>query len=86
MLMADDKKKSVAMIISKIGKKPENMSEVPNENGAEQDDSIGAESAAEELLAAIESKSAKGVVEAIKALMEFCEAPESSEVENSEKE
>lgn len=75
MLLNDDKKKSVSLIISKIGKE----SKAPEKDGELQDDSMPKEAAAEELLAAIESKSAKGVVEALSALMELCsEAEEES--------
>ena len=83
MLMSDDKKKSITMIMAKIGKKPDNMKEVPQDQGADQDSSIGAETAAEELLKAIESKSAAGIVEAFKSLMEMCESPAEEKAEEA---
>ena len=79
MLMKDPKK-SVSVILAKM-KKPE-MKEAPkSENGAELDQNMPMESAAEELLAAIESKSAAGVVEAIRSLVELVqnEMPESED-------
>lgn len=75
MLMKDDKKKSVSLIMGKLmGDKPE-VSEAPTEDGVEQDDSVAVDTAAEELLAAIEAKSAKGIVQAIKSLIEMCSEP-----------
>jgi hypothetical protein len=62
----------------------------PMENGAEQDDSIALHTAAEELMRALESKSAAHVVDAFKSLMELCdseeESQESPEEEQSEQE
>jgi len=81
MLMFGDKKKPITMIMAKIGKKPDNMEKAPMEDGAEQDSSVGAEAAAEELMKAIESKSAAGIVEAFKSLMELCESESEPEQE-----
>lgn len=75
MLMSDNKKKSIGVILAKIGK-PGTESSEPKD-GAEQDASMPKETAAEELLAAIESKSAKGIVEAFESLMELCASEES---------
>lgn len=79
MLMKNDKKQQIALIMGKLKNEPK---PAPNEDGAIQDDSVAVETAAEELISAIESKSAKGVVEAIKSLMELCESPEPEQPEN----
>lgn len=79
MLLSDDKKKTVSLLVSKLGK-PQ-MEESPMKDGAEQDDSMPKDAAAEELIAAIESKSAKGVVEALESLMELC-SPKSEPTES----
>jgi hypothetical protein len=79
MLLKDDKKKSVGLIMTKLmGDKPE-MQEAPMKDGAEQDDSMAVDTAAEELIQAIESKSPKAVVQAIKSLMELCQSEESDQ-------
>lgn len=81
MLMKDDKKKSVSLIMGKLmGDKPE-VSEAPSENGAEQDDSVAVETAAEEMMSAIESKNPKAFVEAFKSLIELCESEPSEPAE-----
>lgn len=89
MLMKDNKK-SIATLIAKRAKGPshiDNMQpefkESPEKEGALQDNSVGLESAAEELLSAIESKSPKAVVEAFKALAEMCEYDEPMEASES---
>lgn len=74
MIMSGDNKKKATMIISKLKSGGEQMKEAPaDETGAEMDPSMPKEAAAEELLAAIESKSAKAVVEALESLMELCD-------------
>lgn len=79
MLMKPDSKKSVSLIMDRMMGKPE---EVPMVDGAEQDDSIALDTAAEELMAAIESKSPKSIVQAFKTMMELCQSePEQSEAE-----
>lgn len=77
MLMQPDKKKMAALIIAKAGPKGEEMKEAPQVDGAEQDNSIAEESAAEDLMAAIEQKDVKQIVSAFKALMEICDNGES---------
>jgi hypothetical protein len=77
MLMNSNKDKMAATIIAGMGKKED--SEAPQQEGAEQDDSVGMESAAEELLSAIESKSPKAVVAALKACMDMYEQSEHEE-------
>lgn len=73
MLMKDDKKKSVALIMGKLtGSKPE---AAPSMDGVEQDDSLAVDTAAEELAEALSSKSPKRIVEAFKSLLELCESP-----------
>lgn len=76
MLMQPDKKKMAALIIAKAGPKGEKIEEAPMKDGAEQDNSIAEESAAEDLMAAIEQKDAKQIVAAFKALMEICDMQE----------
>jgi len=77
MLMKDnDKKKSVALIMSKLGKTEEPKM---SEDGTEQDDSVALKTAAEELIAAISSKDAMQVVEAFKSMMSMCESESEDE-------
>ena len=84
MIMVD-KKKPAALIIAKMRGEKEEMSEAPkSEIGDESDDSMAKESAAEELLKAIESKSPKAIAEAFSAMMELCEYEEPSHEEESE--
>lgn len=83
MLMKPDKKKSVTLIMSRLGAQPEQAPTSP-EDGVEQDDSIGFDTAASELLAAIKSDSPKAVVSAIKALVAMCEESEPEESEPEE--
>lgn len=83
MLMADDKKNTATLIMKKMmGDKPV-TEEAPTKDGVEQDDSVAVETAAEELISAIEMKSTKGIVEAIKSLIELIQegpsVPESVE-------
>ena len=73
MLMSDDKKKQVTLIMKKL-KGAESVEEAPVVDGAEQDDSIAVDTAAEELIAAVESKSPKAVVQAIKSLIELIQS------------
>jgi hypothetical protein len=74
MLMKDDKKHSVSVIMGKLmgDKKEGEMEKAPTKEGVEQDDSVATDVAAEELLQAIEQKSPKGIVAAIKSLIELC--------------
>lgn len=78
MLMKPDKKKMAAMIVASNKSVPE-MAE-PEEMS---DNSMAEEAAAEDLLAAIEQKSAKGIVDAIKTIMDIIE-PESEPAESEE--
>lgn len=73
-MLLTDKKKPAALIVARMQEgKADKESEAPkNEMGDEVDDSVAKESAAEELLAAIESKSPKAVAEAFSSLMELC--------------
>lgn len=81
-MLLSDPKKMAATIISNVAKKPETEEEAPmSEDGGEADDSVAMDTAAEELMAAIESKSVKGIAEAIKSLVELCS--QSNEVEES---
>lgn len=78
MLMQPDKKKMASLIIASAGPKGEKMEEAPQKDGAEQDNSIAEESAAEDVMAALESKDPKALVSAFKALMEICDMQEDS--------
>jgi hypothetical protein len=77
MLMSSNKDKMAATIIAGMGNKEDKQA--PEQEGAEQDDSVGMESAAEELISAIESKSPKAVVAALKACMDMYEQSEPEE-------
>ncbi len=78
--MADDKKKRVAMIVAKLSPAPK-----PEAAPEEPDDSMqmGLEAAAEDVMAAVQAKDAKGVASALKSFIEMCkdytEPDESSE-------
>ena len=85
MLMKDNKKKMLSMIVQRA-KGPtdiDNLKPVESENGVEQDYSVPAEAAAEDLLSALSSKNPKAIVEAFKALSELCES-ESEEPESED--
>lgn len=83
MLMKDSKKDDIAMILAKKLGKPDELSmPAQSEDGTAMDQSIGYNTAAEELIAAVESKSASAVVDAIKSLVQMCmnePEPEDSE-------
>ena len=81
MLMKDNKKQLVSLIVNKAkgenhidNLKPAdtNTSAPEMEDGVQQDSSVPEEIAAEELISALELKSPKAIVEALKALMELC--------------
>lgn len=85
-MMLTDKKKPATLIIARMKGDKEKMEPAEmSQDGAEQDDSMAKESAAEELLSAIKAGNAKAVAEAFSAMMELCdyEEPE-SEQESSE--
>lgn len=84
MLMQPDKKKMAALIISKAGPKNEEFKQVESKDGAEQDNSIAEDSAAEDLMAAIEQKDPKAIVSAFKALMEICDIKEDASEQEME--
>jgi hypothetical protein len=67
-----DNKGISSLIVAKMGAKPE-KAEQPE---MEKDDNMALEIAGEELIKAIESKSAMAVVDAIKSLMEMCSESE----------
>lgn len=81
--MKDDKKKTVSVIMSKLNGKMEQPK--MSEDGTEQDDSMALKTAAEELLAAIESKQPMQVVEAFKSMMSMCESEDEPSVEIEQK-
>lgn len=73
MLMANkDKKGTAALIIKKMGKAETAEPVETNEMGDEVDSSMAEDSAAEEVMAAIEAKDAKAFKEAMKSFMEIC--------------
>jgi hypothetical protein len=78
--MSDNKKKAGAIIASMS---PET---VPMEDGAEIDASIGLESAAEELISALDSKDPKAVVAAFRALLDMADEAEGESEEEEESE
>ena len=79
MLMKPDKKKMASLIVAANKPAPE-VSEISD---VESDNSMAEEAAAEDLLAAIEQKSPKGIVDAIKAIMDIIE-PNSEPVEEEQ--
>lgn len=79
MLMKDNKR-SITTIISGLGA-PEQEAKPDN---VEQDASIGLDTAAEEILKAVESKSPKALVEALKSFMEMCDYEEADSDEAKE--
>lgn len=68
MFSSDDRKQRISGIMRKLSGREEGP-----------DYSIDAEMAAEEVLAAIEAKSASQLVEAMKSLIEICKGHEESE-------
>lgn len=87
MMMSDKKKPSTLIIAKMRAGKPEEQSEAPTSDmGGQDDSSMAKESAAEELLKAIESKSAAGIAEAFSNMMELCGQHESSESEEEKSE
>ena len=80
MMMSDDKKKRMTMIISKIkGKESPMEKSKQNEMGDEVDDSMPKVAAAEELVAALEAKDAKAIAEAFESMVELCSKSEDYE-------
>ena len=84
--MMFDKKKVATIVVSKLKpSKAEMLEDAPsNEMGDQKDDSMAKETAAEELLKAIESKSPAAIAEAFSSMMELCESEEPAEEEASE--
>jgi hypothetical protein len=84
MLMKDPKK-SIALILSGMGPKQEMSDSPKSEDGGEYDPSEGYRIAAEEILAAIESKDASALMHSLKSFHEMCaaEPEESPEPESS---
>lgn len=78
-MIMSEKKKPAALIIASLKDGKESKAPV-NEMGDVSDSSMAKESAADELLKAIESKDAKSIVEAFESMMELC----NSEHESSE--
>lgn len=82
-MFMSDKKKPVTLIIDKLGERP-----APMVDGAEQDLEPGLDTAAEEVLAAVEAKDAKALKAALRSMVQMCmdeyEASESEDYEASE--
>lgn len=83
-MIMSDKKKPAMLILAKMKKGKEEEGPAPMKDGAEQDDSIGMDTAAEELLKAIESKDARALKEALVSLMDMYEARSEAEEDASE--
>lgn len=84
MILSDKKKPSTLIIARMRAGKPDEEQKAPTgEYGGEHDDSMAKESAAEELLKAIESKSPKAIAEAFSSMMELCHSSEEESVEES---
>lgn len=83
-----DKKKVATIVVSKLKpSKAEMLEDAPtNEIGDVKDEDIARQSAAEELLKAIESKDAKALAEAFSSMMELCPAEKEESSEESEEE
>lgn len=82
--MSGDKKKSVAVIMSKLNgpAQPKGYAD-----GGEVDNSIAIDSASEEIMQAIEKKDVKALTSALKSFMDMCydeEQQESPEEESKE--
>lgn len=75
--MSDDKSKKMASLI--VGNLDGSTEPSPEKDGAQQDDSVASESAAEELISAIHSKSAKEVVDSMKNLWAILDKDENEE-------
>ncbi len=73
MIMQDNKKKAATLIMSRLGTPQEKVEQAPTVDDVAQDYSIPLESAAEEIMMAVESKSPKALVEALKYFLELCE-------------
>jgi hypothetical protein len=84
MLMKGPKKKGIALIISKMKGPSESEDKMMPEGEPMDDKAIALDSAAEEVLAAIERKDARMLRESLVALMEMAE--EESESDEMEKE
>lgn len=85
MFMSDDKKKRATSVIISSMNPREALREAPmTEEGGISDQTMAEEAAADELIRAIAKSDAKGVVEAMKALMTLCAYEEAPEHEESE--
>lgn len=87
--MMYDKKKMATIVVSKLKpSRAEMLEDAPsNAMGDAKDSDIAKQSAAEELLKAIESKDAKAVASAFSSMMELCEEQsEEAEEQASEEE
>lgn len=76
MFMSDSKKKASTMILGAMSPAT-SAKAAPSVDGAEQDSSIGLESAAEDILSAIDSKDAKALATAMQSMFEMCSDEES---------
>lgn len=91
MMMSDNKKKLSTLIIGKM-KGPNHSDnlkfgaekEKPMSEGGEVDNSIGIDSASEEVMHAIEKKDVKALTSALKSFMDMCYDEEQGESKDEE--
>ncbi len=72
MMMQDDKKKRVAMIVAKLSPASDSKN-APEENQEEDSMDMGLEAAAEDIMAAHASKDAKAFASAMKSFIQMCQ-------------
>lgn len=80
MMMSDDKKKGVTVILESLMAKPAKQGEY----GDEMDDSYAYKAAAEELISAIKAERPGEVAEAMKSFIEMCMMEADMEAEGQE--
>ena len=72
MILSDDKKKRATIIISRMSSSPDKIEDVKrNEIGDEVDDSIGYQSACEEIISAVKSNDHMALKDALKSFLDM---------------